>query len=298
MTIPVMVVTGFLGAGKTTFINGLLKKADGSKIAAIVNDFGAINIDEELISEQSDAVIGLANGCICCSLQGDLLRTLRLVLENAPELIIIEASGVADPRGILEVVSDRLLWSEVRLDSLVCLIDAADLAENPARQQDPLWQAQMQAASVLVLSKTAGLSEEALLRLRLQLSPLGRPPVVDPTHEEVPLALLSGGAIPMTGPAIAHQTSGRFTTLEWVAERSIALPAFQAVIEAFGAGLLRAKGVLAFQERPGRPILFQLVGQSVTMEPSKSPHPGCRLVFIGEAATLDRDALKAALDAL
>lgn len=82
MSVPVLLVTGFLGAGKTTFINSLLNSGHGMRIAAIVNDFGAINIDEQVLSGSADGVIGLKNGCICCSLQGDLLRTLRRLLRN------------------------------------------------------------------------------------------------------------------------------------------------------------------------------------------------------------------------
>src|SRR5690606_37910380 len=105
-SVPILLVTGFLGAGKTTFINDVLKADHGLRIAAIVNDFGSINIDAELLATATDAVIGLKNGCICCSLQGDLLRTLKRVMAEAdrPELIVIEASGVADPRGVIDAL--------------------------------------------------------------------------------------------------------------------------------------------------------------------------------------------------
>ncbi len=110
MTVPVLVVSGFLGAGKTTFINRLLARSEGRRISAIVNDFGAINIDAELIADAADTVVGLKNGCICCSLQGDLLRTLKLVLSQPvkPDHIIVEASGVADPRGIVDALMDAI----------------------------------------------------------------------------------------------------------------------------------------------------------------------------------------------
>lgn len=84
MSVPVLVITGFLGAGKTSLINALLQSDHGLRIAAIVNDFGAINIDAALIGPSVDGVVGLRNGCICCSLQGDLLRTLRIVLRQSP----------------------------------------------------------------------------------------------------------------------------------------------------------------------------------------------------------------------
>ena len=82
MPVPVLLVTGFLGAGKTTIVNHLLAHAEGRRIAAVVNDFGAINIDAELIAGASDGVVSLSNGCICCSLEGDLLRTLAALLRR------------------------------------------------------------------------------------------------------------------------------------------------------------------------------------------------------------------------
>ena len=82
MPVPILLVAGFLGAGKTTVVNHLLAHAEGRRIAAVVNDFGAINIDAELIAGASDGVVSLSNGCICCSLEGDLLRTLATLLRR------------------------------------------------------------------------------------------------------------------------------------------------------------------------------------------------------------------------
>src|ERR1700743_3786401 len=95
MPVPILLVAGFLGAGKTTVVNHLLANAAGKRIAAVVNDFGSINIDAELIAGASDGVVSLTNGCICCSLEGDLLRTLATLLRRdpQPELIVIETSG-------------------------------------------------------------------------------------------------------------------------------------------------------------------------------------------------------------
>src|SRR5258708_32936633 len=99
MPVPILLVTGFLGAGKTTIVNHILAHANGRRIAAVVNDFGAINIDAELIAGASDGVVSLTNGCICCSLEGDLLRTLAAILRRdpRPDHILIETSGLADP---------------------------------------------------------------------------------------------------------------------------------------------------------------------------------------------------------
>src|SRR5712672_1356358 len=109
--VPILLVAGFLGAGKTTVVNHLLAHAEGRRIAAVVNDFGAINIDAELITGASEGIVSLTNGCICCSLQGDLLRTLGALLRRdpRPEFIVIETSGVADPSDIVRNLMDPLI---------------------------------------------------------------------------------------------------------------------------------------------------------------------------------------------
>src|ERR1019366_8139810 len=155
MAAPVVVVAGFLGAGKTTLINHILAHAGGRRIAAIVNDFGAINIDAALLEPTADGVIGLRNGCICCSLQGDLLRTIGILLRRTPppDGIVIETSGIADPAPIVDSLLDPVIWREAPLDSVVGLVDADDALANPERWQDALYCAQLAAADFVVLNK-------------------------------------------------------------------------------------------------------------------------------------------------
>ena len=137
MPVPILLVTGFLGAGKTTVVNHLLAHAEGRRIAAVVNDFGAINIDAELIAGASDGVVSLANGCICCSLEGDLLRTLATLLRRdpKPEYIVIETSGVADPADIVRNLMDPVILREAPLETVLCVMDAAT---PPAALDDAL----------------------------------------------------------------------------------------------------------------------------------------------------------------
>ena len=132
MPVPILLVTGFLGAGKTTVVNHLLAHAEGRRIAAVVNDFGAINIDAELIAGASDGVVSLSNGCICCSLEGDLLRTLATLLRRdpRPEFIVIETSGVADPSDIVRNLMDPVIWREAPLETVLCVVDATTTAET------------------------------------------------------------------------------------------------------------------------------------------------------------------------
>ena len=152
MPVPILLVAGFLGAGKTTVVNHLLAHAEGRRIAAVVNDFGAINIDAELITGASDGVVSLSNGCICCSLQGDLLRTLAALLRRdpRPEFIVIETSGVADPSDIVRNLMDPMIWREAPLETVLCVVDATTPA---ATLNDALLRSQLRAADVVALSK-------------------------------------------------------------------------------------------------------------------------------------------------
>ena len=135
MPVPILLVAGFLGAGKTTVVNHLLAHAEGRRIAAVVNDFGAINIDAELIAGASDGVVSLSNGCICCSLEGDLLRTLAALLRRdpRPEFIVIETSGVADPADIVRNLMDPVIWREAPLETVLCVVDATTPAAHAGR---------------------------------------------------------------------------------------------------------------------------------------------------------------------
>src|ERR1700733_9235262 len=153
MSVPVMLMTGFLGAGKTTVVNHLLAHAGGKRIAAVVNDFGAINIDAELIAGATDGVVSLSNGCICCSLEGDLLRTLATLLRRdpQPELIVIETSGVADPADVVRNLMDPVIWREAPLETVLCVVDATI---DITKLDDALLRSQIRSADVIALSKT------------------------------------------------------------------------------------------------------------------------------------------------
>jgi len=298
VSVPVLVVTGFLGAGKTTFINDLLLAADGRRIAAIVNDFGAINIDAELIAGKAESVIGLKNGCVCCSLQGDLIRTLKIVMSQnpKPDHIVIEASGVAEPSGIVQALTDVVLWNSIRHDAVLCVVDAEDINDNPRRRQDDLWQAQMAAADFLALAKTAKMAPDLVAGLRLSLSPSGKPPVFDLCREKLATDILFSDMPRRARPSPALRVgAGRFASLEWHSPGSVSLHEFQKVIEELAPMLVRAKGLLSFAEKPGQSYLLQMVGMRATLAPAQQSSEGCRLVLIGEADAFDPRRARARL---
>src|SRR3954469_8744142 len=188
--VPILLVTGYLGAGKTTVVNHLLAHAEGRRIAAVVNDFGAINIDAELITGAADGVVSLSNGCICCSLEGDLLRTLAGLLRRdpRPEVIVIETSGVADPSDIVRNLMDPVIWREAPLETVLCVVDATN---KPAMFDDALLRSQIRAADVVALSKVDLADTADHLRVRDAVRAI-RPAavLVDAPHGEIPMALL------------------------------------------------------------------------------------------------------------
>ena len=299
MSLPVLLVAGFLGAGKTTLINRLLVESAGRRIAAIVNDFGSINIDAELVAERSEDVIGLQNGCICCSLQGDLLRTLKLVIAraNAPDQIVIEASGIADPQGIVAALQDPALWGSIVLDAVVTVVDAEDCIANPARMDDPVWRAQVDSADVLMLSKTGALDAAPL---QARLGATSRAPILlahgTPLPVDLILAFGAGDRMRRPRPVVSDD---RFASLELETAGPAHLVDFQRTMERLAPTLLRAKGLLTFAEMPGKPLLFQMSGIRATLAPYGRGISGCRLVLIGERGRFDPEAARRALaDAL
>ena len=297
MSVPVLLVTGFLGAGKTTFINQLLQAEHGLRIAAIVNDFGSINIDAALLDAAADGVIGLKNGCICCSLQGDLLRTLKIVLgqDPQPELIVIEASGVADPAGVIQSLIDPVLWDQARLETVVCVIDAPDV---PDRSGDPLWRAQVRESDFLCLAKTEGLSADALAAIHAGFAVQSKYHVFD-LALPVPISAFVGRDTPVARDSTrAPLQDDRFAYLEWRHDGAIELQGFQAVMSQLAPSLLRAKGFLSFEQHQSR-MLFQLTGTRATLARApKTDDDGCQLVLIGDRKVFDASHAAAALDAL
>jgi G3E family GTPase len=297
MPVPVLLVTGFLGAGKTTIVNHLLANAEGRRIAAVVNDFGAINIDAELIAGASDGVVSLANGCICCSLEGDLLRTLSTLLRRdpKPEYIVIETSGVADPSDIVRNLMDPVILREAPLETVLCVMDAGT---SPAALDDALLRSQLRVADIVALSKLDLADDGAGVRMREAIRAQRVPAVVvDARHGELPSALLFPASDRMSAPrdpGPKRPSEERFETLSWTSDRPISLPRLQQAIGRLAPKLARAKGLFETIEQPGRQMVFQFAGGRATLAPGEPPPPDVprtRIVFIAELGVLSKAEL-------
>ncbi|SFP93615.1 cobalamin biosynthesis protein CobW [Bradyrhizobium sp. Ghvi] len=294
MPVPILLVTGFLGAGKTTVVNHLLANAEGRRIAAIVNDFGAINIDAELIAGASDGVVSLSNGCICCSLEGDLLRTLSALLRRdpKPDYIVIETSGIADPADIVRNLMDPIILREAPLETVLCVLDAAT---PPAALDDALQRSQLRVADIVALTKLDLAGEGAGVRTREAIRSQRVPAVVvDAKHGEIPSALLfpaSDRAPAQRQPGPKRPAEERFETLSWTSDLPLSLPRLQQAIGKLAPKLARAKGLFEAVEQPGRLIEFQFAGGRATLAPGEAPAPGvprARIVFIAELGVLSK----------
>jgi len=172
--IPVTLLTGFLGAGKTTLLNHLIRDPEAGQIAVIMNEFGDVGLDHDLIEEAMDETVLLQSGCLCCAVLGDLAKTLSALIakRNAGILsfdrIVIETSGIADPGPIVHTLAtDRQIAQTFRLDGVVTLADAATGMQTLDQQFEAVHQVAM--ADVLILSKTDLVEPFDLSRLEKRL---------------------------------------------------------------------------------------------------------------------------------
>ena len=308
--IPLTIIGGYLGAGKTTLINRLLRHNEGRRLAVIVNDFGRINIDAELIESRDGDTINLANGCICCTLGGDLAMTLLNLAESAnpPDHVIIEASGVADPAQVAQYGH----MPGLRLDGVIVLADA-EMVRQKARDKYVGEQVrqQLRAADVLLLNKVDLATPESRRAVRAWLAeqvPGAR--IVETVQGNAPLPLLLGeeGARPFTPgeqmatavpPATKHHHDLAYETWSWEGREPVQEAAFRAFVAQLPAGVIRGKGILHLAGEPERRAIFQLVGQRWNLKPGEpwgDTPPQSRLALIGLPGSLDSARLAAAFE--
>ena len=160
---PVTVITGFLGAGKTTLLNRILSESHGRKYAVIVNEFGEIGIDNELIVSSDEEIYEMSNGCICCTVRGDLIRVISGLLRRSTVFdgILVETTGLADPAPVAQTfLTDRDIAARTKLDSVIALVDAAHVRAQI--QTTPEIEQQVAFADCIVLNKTDLVDAQAL----------------------------------------------------------------------------------------------------------------------------------------
>ena len=322
MVTPVTVLTGFLGAGKTTLLNRILNGDHGLRIAVLVNDFGSINIDSELVVgiEGGGDIISLANGCVCCNIRDDLLTAVQQVMERPerPECIVLEASGVAEPSGIAMTFIDASLNDRIRLDSIMCVMDASQIFAAPEMMELKLRQ--IAYADMLILNKADLVSRDEIHRIKSWLDEhFHRYRLLEATKGDVPLEiLLSAGRfdpkqLERSGSPHHHHDhdcedahcdhaghdhdhASVFSTWSFESDQPLSLEALREVARKLPANIYRCKGVVLSAEEPADRAVLQVVGKRVDIsfdgKWGKRPRR-TQIVAIGAHGAIDAGELHA-----
>lgn len=283
MAIPLTVIGGFLGAGKTTLLNHLLSQNSGLRFAVVVNDFGDLSVDGELLANHGGETIELANGCICCTMGDDLFLTLMKLVrqDNPPEHILVEASGVADPRPITNIA---VLHNDLTPDAVIVLADA-ELIEERADDQyvgDTVLQ-QLAAADLIIQNKCDlldGYDQNEVTQWLVEQAP--KAAIIQAHRAQVPVQLLLGlgGGTSTEMLDHHHGHEDAFSSVSFLLGEALDEVKFLEAIATLPKSVLRAKGVVHFHQKTGRWI-FQLVGRRHEISGAAKSGGIDRLVFLG-----------------
>ena len=280
--VPVTLLTGFLGAGKTTLLNRILNGEHGLRVGVLVNDFGAINIDAELVAGVEQNTISLTNGCVCCEIRDDLVNSLEQLLtrEEAVDYVILEASGIADSEGIVMTFLNPRYEGLLRLDSITCIIDAVGIfADGDNERLNLLKLRQIGFADMVVLNKTDLVGPEHIQVIREWIGlHIHRIRIVEATQCDVPLEiLLSVGRFRVAnvdaqreradgGAGEAHQrhdgNDQLFETWSYESDRPVSLEALRRMVQReLPASVYRFKGIVFASDFPDKRVALQVVGR-------------------------------------
>ncbi len=282
--LPLTVIAGYLGAGKTTLINRLLGEDHGLKLMVMVNDFGAINIDAELLQSATEDTLTLTNGCVCCTMGADLFMAVGDVLDrpDRPDHLVIEASGIADPARIAQVARAE---PDLSYGGIVTVVDAVafpDLANDP--QIGPQVEGQVRAGDVIALSKLAATDDALMLRL----SVLSGAQVLDLAELDAVAPLVLGSserAVPE-----ATGTHAAYSSWQHDSDMTAELEPLRAHLDRRPEGLFRLKGFVGHTGQSGWEV--HVVGTSVNIKPVPLA-TRTRMVGIGLASRVSADQIEA-----
>ena len=297
--IPVTVLTGYLGAGKTTLLNHILTQEHGQKIAVIVNEFGEIGIDGQLVLDADEEILEMNNGCICCTVRGDLIRIISKLLERRDrfERIIIETTGLADPAPVIQsFFVDEILSKRTQLDAVVTVVDAKHILNHWHSSEA---EEQIAFADLILLNKTDLVSVEELAALTNKIRGRNAIAKIYPTHNcKIDLDLLMGiqafdlknalAIDPQFLEEAAHEHDETVASIaianEGIVNGDKLNRWLNQLVQAIGQDIFRMKGILNVDDEDRR-FVFQGVHMTLDGRPGKPWKPNeirqNELIFIG-----------------
>ena len=313
--IPVTVLTGYLGAGKTTLLNRILTEPHGKKFAVVVNEFGEVGIDNDLVVGADEEVFEMTNGCICCTVRGDLIRIIESLMKRKGrfDAIIVETTGLADPAPVAQTFFvDQDVAEKTRLDAVVTVVDAKWLGER--LKDAPEARNQIAFADVIILNKIDLVSPDELAAVEAQIRAINPYATLHRTERSaVSLdAVMGRNAFDLDRildiepdflePGHHHHHSAEIGSVAITVPGDINPDKFMPWINEFtqthGPDILRCKGILSFMNEPKR-FVFQGVHMILDGDLQRDWKPDelrqSKMVFIGRK--LDRAMIEKAVEA-
>ncbi|MDX8492488.1 GTP-binding protein [Mesorhizobium sp. VK22B] len=307
---PVTVLTGFLGSGKTTLLNRILTENHGQKYAVIVNEFGEVGIDNDLIVNADEEIFEMNNGCICCTVRGDLIRIIDGLMRRRDrfDAILVETTGLADPAPVAQTFFvDDDVRSKTKLDSILTVVDAKHLLGEIDTAQEA--QEQLAFADTILINKTDLVSAEELGRVETRIRRINPTATIHQTQRcDIGLdKVLGRGAFDLdrileVEPDFLdefheHEHDDLVSSIALVTKDPLDpvkfLPWLQMIIQRLGVDILRTKGIMAFKNDNDR-FVVQAVHMLVEGDHQRPWKPDeervSRLVFIGR--NLPKDVLE------
>ncbi|GAB0174232.1 MAG: GTP-binding protein [Candidatus Altimarinota bacterium] len=302
--IPITIVTGFLGSGKTTLLNHILTGDHGIKIAVVENEFGETSIDSDLIEKSSEELIEVSNGCMCCVVRKDWMDAIERLLDSGKKIdaIVIEASGASEPLPIAQSFLMNDMGGRVKLDSIICLVDALNF-ENLLISNPDIALDQLEFADFIIMNKCDLIESSKKKYLEGLIQRVNAfAPIIYTEYGKVDLNLLLSTERFSLYPEMYEQGKEKskhghedLQVFSYTPNGKMKARELDQFFEDLTTDAYRVKGFVEFTEKPGEWWLIQKAGARFTMEPwHRSVPNNSQLVFIGK--NMDEALIRKLLD--